>query len=328
MTTKRLLTWIVAVILFGVVVWLVLKDPATVEALRSISVLQIVALLGLQIVYLIVESRRLEIVIEDASRTRIPSLHMLSLFSVGRTLNLVVPQAGNVYRGVRLNQRYGIAATNYAGALGAFVWMTVILSLVTSGVVLAFTQSDVTVASLPLWAVMIVASFILTVIPIGIYLMASSAIDGRSSDTVVGKIGSVVAAAAEAVKNPTLVVKFVVTWLVTLAVIGPMYMWTFSIVDQSVTIGAAIAIYGLVQVTSFVVITPGNIGILELGFTGLAVLLGVPASAAAAAAGLIRATGILATVGTAMATGWSDLVDASTHRGADPSSTSGDDGSP
>jgi len=318
MKTKRWITWTIAAVSFGFIVWLILRDEQTIEALRRISALQIVVLLTLQIVYLIVESRRLEIVIEDAANTEISSYAMLSIFSVGRILNLLVPQAGNVYRGVRLNRSYGIAVTDYAGALGAFVWLTVVLSLLTSGVVLGFTQPDLTVSSLPSWIIMVVAGILVSAVPIVLYLFASSALRARNPDSILGKVASVVQAAADVVTNPILVLKFIATWLATLAVIGPMYIWTFAIVDVSVGLGAAIAIYGLVQVASFVVITPGNIGILDIGFAGLAVLLGVPVGAAAAAAGLVRASGIIATAGTAMVTGWSDLKDATTHRDSSP----------
>lgn len=314
MTAKRWIAWSVAVVSFGVIVWLALRDNQVISALRMISPLQIMALFVFQVLYLVVESRRLEIVIEDASGTKIPSLPMLSLFSVGRVLNLLVPQAGNVYRGVRLNRAYGIAASDYAGALGAFVWLTAVLSLVTSGVVLGLTQRSLTVSSLPLWSAMIGAGILLTVIPVALFAATSSMIHRGRPETVVGKITSVVVAAANAVTNPILILKFLATWLMTIAVVAPMYIWTFSIMDVSVGLGVVIALYGLVQVTSFVVITPGNIGIQDLGFTGLAILLGVPAGPAAAAAGLIRASGVIATVGTAMLTGWSDLVHATTGR--------------
>jgi len=317
-TARRWITWSVAVISFGFIVWLAFRDDGVVDALRKISPLQIVALLVFQVLYLVVESRRLEIVIEDASDTRIPSLPMLSLFSVGRVLNLLVPQAGNVYRGVRLNKSYGIAASDYAGALGAFIWLTAVLSLATSGVVLSFTQPQLTVSAVPVWIAMIVTGVLLTVVPVALYVATSRVIRKDRTGTIVGKVTSVVIAASEAVTNPVLILRFTLTWAVTLAVIGPMYTWTFTLVDVPVGLGVAIALYGLVQVTSFVVITPGNIGIQDLGFTGLAILVGVPAGPAAAAAGLIRASGIIATVGIAMITGWSDLVEAAAHR--DPGS--------
>jgi len=303
-----------ALVSFGVIVWLALRDETTIEALRGISFLQVVILLLLQAIYLIVESRRLEIVLEDASGVKIPSLPMLSLFSVGRVLNLLVPQAGNVYRGIRLNRSYGIAASAYAGALGAFVWLTAVLSLITSGVVLGMTQRNLTVLSVPLWTAMIATGILIAVVPVGLYLLTSSMIRKERAGSIVGKATSIVVAASDAVSNPMLILRFTTTWLMTLLVIGPMYIWTFSILDVSVGLGVAIALYGLVQIASFVVITPGNIGIQDLGFVGLAVLLGVPAGPAAAAAALIRASGIITTIGTAMVTGWSDLAQA-TRRG-------------
>jgi len=62
-----------------------------------------------------------------------------------------------------------------------------------------------------------------------------------------------------------------------------------------------------VQATSFAVITPGNLGIQELGFTGLASLFGIPLAQGAAAAAIIRASGWIALAIPALVFGGRDM---------------------
>jgi uncharacterized membrane protein YbhN (UPF0104 family) len=92
-------------------------------------------------------------------------------------------------------------------------------------------------------------------------------------------------------------------WALSLIVIVIMYATAFSMVGTIPAIAALIGIYALVQATSFVVITPGNIGIQDIGFAVVAIAFGSEPAVAAAAALIIRVSGVAvtATVGLVVA---------------------------
>ncbi len=313
-TATRIVLWTVAIGSVAVIVWFIARDPDAVEALTSISPAEVVALLGLQCVYLFIESKRFEVVVEDAAATPLPTVPMVSLFAVGRVLNMIIPQSGNVYRGVALSTRFGVPAANFAGGLGAFVWMTVTLSSFTAAAVMTLTSPDLEIAGLPASAFMFIVGIVIALGPIAIYFTLGRLLPADGQPSVMAKVASIVRTMGRTATTPRLIGVVLLLWGGTLAIVVTMYWFTFRIAGSSPSIGALIALYALVQVTSFVVITPGNIGIQELGFAGLAVLLGVPLGLAAAAATLIRASGVIATVGVAAVTGWSDLIEASRTR--------------
>jgi uncharacterized membrane protein YbhN (UPF0104 family) len=88
------------------------------------------------------------------------------------------------------------------------------------------------------------------------------------------------------------------------------YAWLFSFLNETVSVGILVALYALVQATSFIVLTPGNIGVQELGFIGVAVLLGITAGAAAAGAVILRVSAVIATLSLALAMGGTEFIQA------------------
>lgn len=297
-TRRRVPAWLsfgVLVASLGILGWFVGRDLDALDALRTVSPAAIALLLVIQGLYLIPESYRQQVVVESAGQTKLPVVGWFRVFVVGRFLNSLIPQSGNVYRALRLKSDYGIGYVDFLGSMVLFLMMSVFFNLVLASVLIAVAppESPTTVLSTP-WSLLAVALVVVAAPAFLQFALKRMTLTDSSWATPLRILSDLLDSAAVASRQPGLFVRFIGAWLATLGVVVALYAAVLSIVGASVGIGEIIALYALVQATSFVVITPGNLGIQELGFTGLAAVFGVPAAQGAAAAAIIRASGWIA----------------------------------
>jgi uncharacterized membrane protein YbhN (UPF0104 family) len=311
-TRRRVPAWLsfgVLVASLGILGWFVGRDLDALDALQTVSPAVIALILVLQGLYLIPESYRQQVVVESAGQTRLPVVGWFRVFVVGRFLNSLIPQSGNVYRALRLKSDYGIGYVDFLGSMVLFLMMSVSFNLVLAAILIALAppESPTTVLSTP-WALLVVALVVVAVPTLVRFALMRMTLADSSWLTPLRILRDLLDSAAAALHQPGLLVRFIGAWLVTLGVVVALYTAVLSIVGASVGVGEVIALYALVQATSFVVITPGNLGIQELGFTGLAALFGIPVAQGAATAAIIRASGWIALAIPAFILGGQDVV--------------------
>ncbi len=294
-TSRRLPAWIsfgILVAAIGLLVWFVGRDLDSLDALRAISPVAIVVILVLQGLYLIPESYRQQVVVESAGKVRIPAVSWFRIFIIGRFLNSLIPQTGNVYRALRLKADYGIGYVDYVGSMVLFLLMSISLNLGLASLLIAIDPSEPAGDPLATPWMLLTLAVVVVALPLLLWWILERV---EISDTAwlapFRILRDLMDSAVQALRQSGLLVRFVGAWLVTLAVVVALYGVVLSTVGASIGIGETIALYALVQATSFAVITPGNLGIQELGFTGLAALFGVPLAQGVAAAAIIRASG-------------------------------------
>ena len=298
------IVWGALVLAAGLLAWLVIRDASSLDALGGITFGQVAVIMGLQLLYLVPESYRQQIVVESVSGTRLSPYGWFRIFIVGRFLNSLIPQLGTVYRAVRLKRDFAISYTDFGGALAAFLLLSLLLNLLVAAALLA--SGELQIGVVPAWVAPLLAAG-------GVVAAAVIAhfFSGRSSSRtsqLLATLQAVVDSAISAATDRRLLVRFVITWLATLVVVVALYGAVFSVVGVEPGFGQIVALYALVQVSSFVVITPGNLGVQELGFAGLAVVLSIPGAEAVLAAALIRATGWVAIAVPSVAVGFSEIT--------------------
>lgn len=308
----RVPRWISAVLIvttLGLVVWLVARDRPSLDVLGNIDSTDIFVIMVLQFLYLMPESYRQEIVIESSSKTSIGSFRWFRIFIVGRFLNTLIPQSGNVYRALLLRKDLGIAISEFGGGMAAFVIMSVVASLFVAAPLLALQSPSPTIGGTPVWLALLVIGIILAATPFLIWFAfrdRSQPHGGQSR--ILDTSHQVVTATMTALSDLRLMIAFIAVWIMTLIVVVALYRTVFEAIGWNLGIGEAIAIYALLQASSFIVLTPGNLGIQELGLAALAAVFGIPVAIGVIAAGLIRVTGWLAVAVPAAVLGSSDIV--------------------
>lgn len=288
---------------------MVVRDRPALDALGDIAPADLIVIMILQVLYLIPESYRQKIVIESSADSSIRWLPWLRIFIVGRFLNTIIPQSGNVYRGLRLRTDLGIALADFGGGMAAFVVMSVVASMFVAAPFLAWQSPSLEIAGIPAPIVLLVAGATFAAAP-----FAAWAVLGRwrtrpgESSRIAETARSVGAATIAALSDIRLMVRFVAVWVVTVTIVVALYRSVFGAIGWELGIGEAIAIYALLQASSFLVLTPGNLGIQELGLTALATVFGIPAAIGVVAAGIIRVTGWIALTVPAAVFGSSDIA--------------------
>jgi uncharacterized protein (TIRG00374 family) len=305
----RWLSIVLVAATLGFVVWLVARDRPSLDAVGNIEPAALLLIMVLQILYLIPESYRQKIVIESSSDTRVGTIRWFRIFVVGRFLNTLVPQGGNVYRALRLKTDFGIAIADFGGGMAAFIIMSVVASLLVAVPFLAWQSPAPTIAGMPAWFVLLLIAGALGSAP----FLIGAAVRGRFAawserSTLLDTAGRVGSATMTALRDVRLMVRFIAVWAVTLVIVVALYRTVFAAVGWNLGIGEAIAIFALLQASSFIVLTPGNLGIQELGMAALVTLFGVPAAIGVIAAALIRVTGWFAVAVPAVVFGAGDIA--------------------
>ena len=307
---------VLTIVSVGALVWLISRDTESLAPFGEVAATEVIAIFALQLAYLVVESYRMQIVIEASSGVSLEPVAWFRIFVTGRLLNMIVPQSGNVYRAVRLKRDHRVPYISFGGALGAFLWLSVTLNLVVASILIALNSPELDAGPVPGWVALLAAALAAAIGPLAVWFLVRDRGGSGRLGFVVTTLAAVLDASVAAVRDGALLVKFALVWLVTIIVVVFLYGTVLSVVGADLGAGELIALYALVQVTSFVVITPGNLGIQEVGFAALATLLGATAAQGAAAAAIIRITGTIALAVPAVLTGLGDLRSA--LRGRDP----------
>ena len=275
---------------------MVVRDRPALDALGTVAPLDVALIMILQVLYLMPESYRQQIVIESSSATTLRWFPWFRIFIVGRFLNTIVPQSGNVYRALRLRAESGVALAEFGGGMASFVVMSVVASLLAAAPFLAWQSPSLTIAGLPAPLALLMAAAMIGGAPFAISAVLGHRRLERGSTSRIGATAqSVVSATMSSLRDIRLMVAFLAVWLLTIAVVVALDRTVFAAIGWNLGIGEAIAIYALLQASSFLVLTPGNLGIQELGMAALVAIFGIPAAVGIVAAGIIlRATGWIA----------------------------------
>jgi glycosyltransferase involved in cell wall biosynthesis/uncharacterized membrane protein YbhN (UPF0104 family) len=289
---RRWLGAVVVVLAVALLAWIIAGNIDPLRSLAASSPAALAAVLGLQVAVLATTSWRHLVALRASGAETIGPWSWYRVFVVGRFLNLVVPQTGNVYRALVLKRDYDVSYTSFAAALFLFLWASMILNLVAGAVLLGLSDPGIAFGPVPGWiALALAAAFLVALLP-GAVRLARQPREGRFL-WLRSRISATLEIVSAAADTPRFVALFALSWLSGAAAATLLYVVTFDVVGISISVGLAIAIYALVQVTTVVVVTPGNLGVQEIGLVAIAVLFGVDAASAAVAAVTIRAAGMI-----------------------------------
>lgn len=276
----------------AVVVWAIVSDDEGVELLRSIGPGMVVALIVLHAVALITVAYRHKLTVDQAAGTEVPMGAWVRLFIVGRFLNSLLPQAGTAYRGARLKEDYGIPVTKYLSGFLAFSWLSTLLNLAVAVVLILLLEPDLQVGAIPAWllAAALLAVAALTP-PAVLWLVRRLRIEKGFWGWAHRRTDDMVSGAVRMTAARTTVVRFVAAGVMGLAVATALYATAFRALDLDASLSTVVLFYTVIQLGTYVSITPGNIGVLELAAGALASQLGIGLTGGLLVATVVRLSG-------------------------------------
>ena len=137
---KTLLRWLLAIACLAYLVKFFYDSRADLSIALSLDGWVLTGIVAMQLLYYFLQGERLRIVMEKCSGRNLPVGPWLKLFIIGRFLNTIFAQAGNVSRGVILKRDYGVSYTRYIAANASMAWMDTGMNfLLVAAIVLIFS---------------------------------------------------------------------------------------------------------------------------------------------------------------------------------------------
>jgi uncharacterized membrane protein YbhN (UPF0104 family) len=314
---RSLLPWLLFAVALLATAGLLVVRGDDLAALRSLGAPSVVALVALQGVYLVVQSGRFHVVLVRFAERAIGFGPWFALFVLGRFLNLFVPQAGNVYRAVELQRRHGISVQRFVVAFVNAPWLAMILNFLLGAVAVGLFAPGTELAGWPLWAVLLGAACATVLAPLAVLALLQPLLQvpqlqrypllGR----VQARAAEMVAVTLASLRDPRYLLRVGAWTLVSFVQASYLMVFGFAALGLEVGVGAAVTFYVLLQVTTYVQLTPGNLGVQELAFGVLSTGFGASAADGVLVSALLRVTGVVALVAMALPLGGLEALRAS-----------------
>lgn len=219
-------------------------------------------------IYYAVYARRMKRVIEECTECSINSAKWLYLIVIGRFLNSIFPQAGNVYRGVQLKNNMGVSYTHYIASSLSFLWLDIIFNFLMATILLVplfgFVQSP---ESLSLFYISFASLVSVTVIPFIIWIWRDQMFDIFLSKT--GKLGQklniLFDSSIKLIHRRKFLLEFILLSILAALLMVFVFREIFHAFDVYPNFISLVIFFVFYRLTILVTFTPGNLGIREVG---------------------------------------------------------------
>lgn len=294
---RRWAPWLAFAVALAATVALVVVRGEELEALAELAPAAVAWLVAQQLLYLVAQSGRFHVVLVRFARRPVGFVPWLRLFTLGRFLNLFVPQGGNVYRAVELRRRFDVGYGDFITAFVNAPWLAMVLNLALGAVAVAALQRDAAIGAWPLWLVLAAATLLGATAPfVALAVLPLVPKRWRPLAWLRARLAEMVRATLESLRDRRYLA-WVFAWtLVSFVQASAMLWYGFAALGSPVGVAEAIAFYVLLQLATYFPVTPGNVGVQELAFGALAAGFGAAAVDGVVVSGLIRVTGVVALV--------------------------------
>ena len=276
----------------GGIVYLFQRNPEALTKLLNVGPWIMAALGGLFVVEYPLQSVRYHVVLTKVAGVRIAFGEWFRLFVLGQWLNVFFPQLGNVYRGVQLKKFHGVCYTGYISSYVAFAWVDTCINLAVTLAVLVAGGAGLTIAGMPAWG------FVLTLLTAAILVPAAMSAflrlpiaRSRRLAWAHAKASQVAGGLRQSAVDVRYLARIASLGVVAFAITTVMFGACFMGMGVPVSLPALAMFCALYKLSNYVIITPGNLGVLELGCAVLGEQLHVGMAAGLLACGMVRVAG-------------------------------------
>lgn len=308
-TLKKILRLIIVAICAAYLVGFFIQKREALSIAFKLDYRLILAIIGLQLLYYLLQSYRFQIVVEKCSDRKLPFFPWLKLFVLGRFLNTIFSQTGNVYRSVRLKTDYGISYTKYIGAFASIAWLDTCMNLGIAVVVIAIANPGFQIGKFTAWKILTVLSAVFIVVPIlSEILLRKMNFKNNYLTWVRSKLSEVLTVSVRNLRDPIFLLKFFAIGMVIFVRTCILFHLYFRVFDIYVSLPALAVFYALFKLSFFIVLTPGNLGIQEVAWGFLSEQMGFGMAEGVLVSAFIRAIGtaVICTLG--LVFGGADLI--------------------
>lgn len=294
MSVARWLRWVAAALLVGLTVRLVAADPAPFRQLAHVDVSVVTAMVLLIVLNQFLTSCRFQLVMKHCAGLDLPAWRWFRLTSIGQFLNLFVPQLAHVYRAVVLQRENRLSYSSYTSCLFVFFWFELLVGLALATIVVPLHDAGFRVAGANVTLVLFVA----LIGVLGLPRLLSGLGTGwqfrsKRAHQMIATMRASLSEARRASVDPSFVARFVALNVAVGIVQVAMLGLAFSSVGARPDVGRLMLLQVLLKLSGIIIITPGNLGVIELAYGALAGATSTGVQHGIAAALLTRTLGTL-----------------------------------
>ncbi len=301
---SRTLPWLLLVLAVVATAFLVIARGEDLRSLRDVQPGFLALLLVMQVFYLGVQSARFHVVLVRFAEQPVGFWPWTRMFVIGRFLNLFIPQAGNVYRAVELRRRFDVRIQDFLVAFVNAPWLAMILNFAFGALFVGLLAGGVEVAGWPLWLLLTAATVVTSLAPlVALAILPLFPQRIRVAAWLRARLQEMVGVTLQSLREPRYLWR-VTLWTLIAFVQASAMLWVgFVALGVPVGIAEAIAFYVLLQLATYVQVTPGNLGLQELAFAALSAGFGATATDGVLVSTIVRVTGVIALLVTALPVG-------------------------
>ncbi len=295
----------------GFIAYFIVTNWGEFALLRRIQTDQLAFLIFINVAYLVVHARRLQIVLEKCSERVIGYGSWFRIYIIGRFLNLVVPQLGNIYRGTQLKAEHKITYTRYVGGMVSFSWMGAWVSMALALLVILSADRALRLGGLPAWLIVLALNMALVVVPVTLDLLfRATTVRGQRLSWLHAKLAEVLQVSVDSLRDVRYLVRFLLLGVVLFGLACAVFYLCFLVFGIEVGPAELVLFYVLLQIGSYVSLTPGNVGVQEIAFGVLGEQMGISMADGILVAALMRLAGYIAIFALALPMGGLDVLSA------------------
>ena len=265
---KKTIKLFLSVILLAYIAYYIANNTDEFLKLKDIKWHQILQMYVVTCLLLCVIGVRLLNIMRVYGLKQISFIEWVRIYMLARFFNYFVPQAGSIYRAVKLKEEYGFTYLKYLTSFLAFTWMDAITILLTVSMMLFVFEKTFIVAGIPAYLLSLASLLLVIFIPITFSLLAKGMFNEQSAlSKTLYKFSSFI----DVMNSPVLILKqLALSILSFLLYVYLLYICSISI-SVEIPISMLVIFSAIIKLSTYIVITPGNIGINELALGYLSI---------------------------------------------------------
>lgn len=306
---KKIIQWIMLIACIVFIVYFFSTKKEDFRLLLDIRPQRIVLLAILCMVYLILHGYRYKIVLEKCSKRFLAFLPWFKIFIIGRFLNTIIPQGGNVYRSVLLKKNHGITFTHYVSGFFSFAWMDTCFNLLIALVVVGIINPDLYIG--PLRALHLITGLVALLVGFPMFLKTvfqSFTIQHRFLSRVHLHLSEMLTISVQNFCDGCYMIRFFLVGLLVFLQACMIFYVCFLSMGLRIGVAEVVFFYVFLKLSTHISITPGNVGIQEIGFGIISHQLQMSVAQGMLVSVILRMVSYVALLGLALPMGGIDLL--------------------
>ncbi|NND01345.1 MAG: hypothetical protein HKN91_01025 [Acidimicrobiia bacterium] len=292
---RRWLSGLVLAASSAYISWFFITNTEELRRLSEFSMGSALGILALQVLYLVPQAARYRLILGVRTQSQVDAPEWFRLFVVGRLLNNVIPQGGNLYRSAQLKSKGAMDYSTYVGGFLTFTWLSLSITILLALGVTAVANPGLQLGSTPVVAILGL-SFLVVVLGPYAATKLIGLLPTSSSRSLLARTQYILGQAFAMPRDLKVLFVFAALSILSLGIAVAIVQLILDGLSSDIGLGEAVLFLALMQASSAINVTPSNLGVQELGFAGLAGGLGIGIGTGLLAGSLVRVSGVVALI--------------------------------